>query len=210
MHSINSVADISVLNVHEKFNEIHSNRLVSVGIHPWYINENNYLSDLLLLEQSIFNKNVVAIGECGLDKLIDIDFDLQKDVFKQQLLMAEKANKPLIVHCVKAFDDLIKIKKKLKVAVPIIVHGYNNNEIISKQLLENGFYFSFGKALLIENSNASKIISSISIDRIFLETDDADTSIKSIFEAASNRLDVKIEDLKKSIYSNYKKIFIHE
>ena len=116
----------------------------------------------------------------------------------------------MIIHCVKAFDELIRIKKELNVRVPMIVHGYNNNKQIAAKLLENNFYFSFGKALLKEDSNASKIISTIPIGQLFLETDDTDIPIKSIFEKASHYLQMNEAALKEKIYLNFKRIFTNE
>jgi len=182
----------------------------SVGIHPWKINGSNYESEIDTLKKLAIQKNVIAIGECGLDKLINIDFEIQDLIFRSQISIAEQVQKPLIVHCVKAFDELIRIKKELKISVPIIVHGFNNKKEIAAQLLKNGFYLSIGKALLNENSNASKNISSLPIEKIFLETDDADVSIKSIFEAAAKYLQIEIEVLKQQIHTNFKNNFIHE
>ena len=98
----------------------------------------------------------------------------------------------------------------MNVNVPMIVHGFNNNEQIAKELIKNGFYLSFGKALLQENSNATKAIQLSSIDSIFLETDDADISIKAIFEVASKLLNIEEPLLVQHIYSNFKKVFKHE
>lgn len=182
----------------------------SVGIHPWKINENTYKSEIEIVKKLAIKKNVIAIGECGLDKLINIDFKIQDLVFRSQIILAEQVQKPLIVHCVKAFDELIRIKKELKISVLIIVHGFNNKKEIAAQLLKNDIYLSIGKALLNENSNASKNISSLPIEKIFLETDDADVSIKSIFEAAAKQLQIDLEVLKQQIHTNFKKVFIHE
>ena len=128
----------------------------SVGIHPWYINFSSLEKDLVKLGSLASEKNVLAVGECGLDRLIDVPLDKQEVVFKEQLYIAEQVQKPVIIHCVKAFDSLIRIKKECKITVPLIVHGYNNNQQILLELLKNGFYISFGKALLQEGSNASK------------------------------------------------------
>ena len=91
----------------------------------------------------------------------------------------------------------------------MIVHGFNNNKEIALQLLKSGCYFSFGKALLIKDSNASQVISIIPSDRLFLETDDADTTIENIYSAASNILNLETETLKKIISANFKNVFLH-
>jgi TatD DNase family protein len=152
------------------------------------------------------SKQVFAIGECGLDKLIDIPISKQEEIFIEQIKIAEKVKKPLIIHCVKAFEELIRIKKELKINIPLIVHGFNNKEQIAEQLIKNGFYISFGKALMIDDSNAQRIIQKIHNTKIFLETDDGDTSIKTIFEKASLLKHITIEDLKRMMIVNFKKL----
>jgi TatD DNase family protein len=180
----------------------------SVGIHPWYINFNSLEKDLLKLGVLASKKNVLAIGECGLDRLIELPLDKQEAVFKAQLVIAEQVQKPVIIHCVKAFDSLIRIKKECKISVPLIVHGYNNNQQIMLELLKNGFYISFGKALLESKSNASKLISTLSIEKLFLETDDADVAIKTIFEKAAELRNMHVNKLKEKVFINFKNTFI--
>lgn len=182
----------------------------SVGIHPWFVKEAEFENDLLLLTELATKKNVLAIGECGLDKLVDTDFLLQEYVFKQQIKIAEQVRKPIIVHCVKAFDALVKIKKDLNITVPMIVHGYNNNKQIAEQLVKNDFYLSFGKALLKNDSNASDIIAITPNDKFFLETDDSELSIQSVYETAASLKGLQIEELKKQLILNFKTVFYNE
>ncbi len=200
--SILNVSDIVFLNPHQQF--------VSIGLHPWTINKVDADKTLELIRERSKDKNVVAIGEFGLDKLIDVDTHLQETLFREQITIAEHVHKPIIIHCVKAFDNLIRIKKEIKITVPVIVHGYNNNVQIANELLKNGFYISLGKALLNEESNASKVISLIPDELLFLETDDSDFTINEVYEAASKHLKKDIELLKQLIYKNYIRIFNHE
>jgi TatD DNase family protein len=179
----------------------------SVGIHPWYINFSSLEEDIDKLKSIVSQTNVLAIGECGLDRLIDVPMDRQEAVFKEQLNIAEQNQKPVIIHCVKAFDSLIRIKKECRISVPLIVHGYNNNQQIMLELLKHGFYISFGKALLQNESNASKLISTLSTEKFFLETDDSDISIKTIFERAAQLKNMHVGKLKEKIFLNFKQLF---
>jgi TatD DNase family protein len=176
--------------------------LFSAGIHPWYLGGNG---DFLLEElQEIAQKpNCFAVGECGLDRNIDTDFGLQTQVFTQQIQLAESLSKPLIIHCVRAFSELIALKKKLKVKVPMLVHGFNNNSQICEQLIKNGFYISLGSALLKSDSNASKVINKIPIEQLFLETDDKNCTIETIFIAASGHLGLEISQLQALMLENF-------
>src|SRR3970040_1933458 len=72
----------------------------SIGIHPWYIVEERIEADLKLIKSKLQEKNCLAIGECGLDKRIEIPLDLQQSVFEKQLALAEKHQKPVVIHCV--------------------------------------------------------------------------------------------------------------
>ena len=120
----------------------------SVGIHPWYIDEQGLDNDLALIESKLKEKNCLAIGECGLDKRIEMPFELQQLVFEKQLLLAQKYSKPVVIHCVAAFEEVIAIKKRSKITIPLIIHGFSKSEQLAKQLVNNGFYLSFGKYLL--------------------------------------------------------------
>lgn len=209
-HHLGADGDITITNTHQFFERIIDSNIHSIGLHPWYLNTNTLNEDLSSLERYAHLKNVIAIGECGLDKLCQTDWELQKKAFIQQIQIAEKLKKPVIIHCVKAFNELIETKKELKVKTPMIVHGYNNNKHIAEQLLQHGFYFSFGKSLLKSDSNASALIVTLSKERIFLETDDADISIKTIFDAAASRLQMNEDELKAIIYNNFKTVFQYE
>lgn len=209
-HTVAEPNILSIKNSAKIFNSLPTSELISIGIHPWYINEKSLNEEIGFIQKNAQNKNVLAIGECGLDRLVDTEISIQENIFKAQIEIAIQVQKPIIIHCVKAFDSLVRIKKEMNINVPMIVHGFNNNEQIAKELIKNGFYLSFGKALLQEESNATKAIQLSSIDSIFLETDDADISIKAIFDAASKLLKIEEDLLVKHIFSNFKRVFKHE
>ena len=178
----------------------------SIGIHPWKINVNQVDNELKIIEEKIQLSNCLALGECGLDKRIETSIDLQTDVFIKQIHLAIKYNKPLIIHCVGAFQEIIAIKKQLKVNVPMIIHGFSKNEIIAKQLLKNGFYLSFGKYLL-DNSNLKSVFQSVANDKFFLETDSPNYTIEAIYNAAAQFKSIDLLTLQTQINSNFNSIF---
>ncbi|MGZ4044375.1 MAG: TatD family hydrolase, partial [Bacteroidia bacterium] len=159
------------------------------------------------LEIKADEKRCIAIGECGLDKLSKVDFELQEKVFIEQIRIANYYRKPMIIHCVKAFNELVNCLNLNNNEVPVIIHGFNNNENIARVLLTHGCYFSFGKALLGYESNAAKALKNIGRKNFFLETDDADISIKYIYRRASEILGIDEEILKQQIESNFEAIF---
>jgi TatD DNase family protein len=183
--------------------------LYSFGVHPWKIG--NDVNEILEeMDVVCRNRRCLAIGECGLDKLIDIDFDLQQKIFCEQIQIANGFEKPLIIHCVKAFNELMSCLKKMENKVPVIIHGYNNNKEIADQLLKNGYVLSFGKALLTPDSNAAEVLKNVGRKNFFLETDDAKISIRDIYKKASEILGIGEEILQEQLKNNYQHIFKEE
>ncbi len=133
----------------------------SYGLHPWFIEKETYEDQLQQLKLISHEKRCLAIGECGLDKLSTVDFNLQQEVFIEQIKIANQLKKPLIIHCVKAFNELLNCLNLNDNAVPVIVPGFNINENIARVLANEGIYFSFGKALLGYESNAAKAIKNV-------------------------------------------------
>jgi len=178
----------------------------SIGIHPWYIAENRIDTDLKIIEEKLQTENCLAIGECGLDKRIEIPLELQVSVFEKQLVLAEKYRKPVVIHCVAAFQEIISIKKKMKVSVPMIMHGFSKNSQIAEQLIKEGFYLSFGKYLL-KNPDLKTVFQHIPNDRFFLETDTIEESIQQVYDLAAEYKNLEIKELQDIISSNFKQVF---
>lgn len=178
----------------------------SIGIHPLYIDESRVESDLNIIEKKLQLKECLALGECGLDKRIEIPLVLQIQVFEKQILLAEKYKKPLVLHLVAAFDEVIEIKNRLKISVPIIIHGFSKNKQVAKQLLDNGFYISFGK-YLIKNPEMEAVFKSIPNDKFFLETDTINETLEEVYQLAAKYKNIKIEDVIEIVNSNFKKVF---
>ena len=178
----------------------------SIGIHPWYIKEDRIDDDLKIIEDKLQTENCLAIGECGLDKRIEVPLDLQISVFEKQLILAEKYKNPVVIHCVAAFQEIIAIKKKMKISVPMIVHGFSKNIQVADQLIKEGFYLSFGKYLL-RNPELKTVFEQIPNDRFFLETDTIEETIEQVYNLAADYKNITINGLKDIISSNYKTVF---
>ncbi len=178
----------------------------SIGIHPWKIIEEDVEQELAFIERKLPNENCLALGECGLDKRIAIPIDLQISVFESQLQLAEKYKKPVIIHCVAAFQEVIEIKNRLKSTVPMIIHGFSKSEVLAKQLIDNGFYLSFGK-YLIQNPALESIFKSVPNDKFFLETDTIEQGIQEVYALASKYKNIEITQLQEIINTNYDSVF---
>ncbi|RZJ54639.1 MAG: TatD family deoxyribonuclease [Flavobacterium sp.] len=178
----------------------------SIGIHPWHIKEEKIDEELKIIEEKLQTKNCLAIGECGLDKRIEVPFELQISVFEKQLVLAEKYRKPVIIHCVAAFQEMVAIKKKMKITVPVIIHGFSKNGQLANQLIKDGFYLSFGKYLL-KNTELKTVFLEIPNDRFFLETDSIEESIIEVYAKAAAYKNINSNDLQVIISRNYDTVF---
>ena len=184
----------------------HSIPNYSIGIHPWYIVEDRIEKDLQIIESKLKEESCLALGECGLDKRVETSMDLQKIVLEKQLALADKYQKPVIIHCAAAFQELIAIKNKLNISVPMIIHGFSKNNEVANQLVKNGFYLSFGKYLIL-NKELELVFKSIPRERLFLETDTIEEDIKEVYELAAKYKNIEMGEMKAIIYANFDTVF---
>ena len=178
----------------------------SIGIHPLYIDKNSLESNFEIVDQKLALSDCLALGECGLDKRSESSFDLQIEVFEKQLILAEKHQKPVVIHCVASFQELIEIKKRLRITVPMIIHGFSKNSVLAKQLVDNGFYISFGKNLL-RNPELESVFNSVPNDCIFLETDMVEEGIQGVYRLASKYKKISVSSLQQILNANFKTVF---
>jgi TatD DNase family protein len=189
----------------ETFRE--TGQTVSTGLHPWYIDPlwEGFL--MSLVREAAGFSNVVAIGECGIDVKIETSYEKQQTIFMEQVSIAEEFNKPLIIHCVRAYQQLLKLLQQKKPKVPWIFHGFNQNEQVAKDLIRNGAYLSVGADLFKENSKIRKSLPGISIDHLFFETDNWQQPVWKIYAEAARMLSVPEKELKLQVFENYKVCF---
>ena len=176
----------------------------SAGIHPnlsCTVTNDNYE----WLSEVSKHKFCVAIGECGLDGLIQTDDRIQEDVFQRQIYLANERQKPLIVHCVLRFSRLIHFQKIAK--VPLIVHGFNKRKTIGEELQKHEFHLSFGKSLL-HNLNLQEFVKGFPLEKLFLETDGSDFSLELLYRKVADLKMITLEELKTSIEQNLRTLNI--
>lgn len=178
----------------------------SIGIHPWYINEDSWQAELTIIEEKLQLENCLALGECGLDKRRDTPIEFQTEVFETQLLLAEKYKMPVIIHCVAAFQELIALKQKLKITVPLVIHGFSKSGELADQLLKQGFYISFGK-YLVKNPELELVFQTIPNDRFFLETDTIEEGIEQVYDLAAKYKNIDVVTLQQIVTKNFNTVF---
>jgi TatD DNase family protein len=194
---------LSIINLSQPVSDIPENIFFSSGWHPWYIENIPLLTIESSLRKIIPQRNLIAIGECGLDKSSTTQWQKQTDVFSIHLHLAKEYNKPLIIHCVKAWSDLLYLFKKENFKGKIILHGFNGNDQIVDKFLKFNTYFSFGKLLLNPESKLPCVLKNIPAERLFLETDEADYSISDIYLRTSAILDIPVDNLCEMIKNNF-------
>jgi TatD DNase family protein len=181
----------------------HTEVLFSAGVHPWDVAllKQTWLDDLKAV---VIHPNCLAIGECGLDNLQGADMLLQKTVFRLQLDLAVDCQKPVIIHCVKAFDTLIELSKPYAHKVPLIIHGFHKSSQMAAQLIHNGFYLSLNPAVLKRKDFDFTVIPA---DRLFLETDMLQNdSIKEVYADAAQCFNTTVDELKERINLNFENL----
>lgn len=171
----------------------------SCGVHPWY--SENADPQLKFLSEIADDSRIIAIGEAGYDRLKGPALSVQAYVFEKQVELSEQLCKPLIIHCVKSWEELLASQKKLHPKQPWIIHGYRGKPELTKQLLDHGFMFSVNDKF---NKESVKLIPS---DYIFCETDDADLNIISVYESLAESLEIQLDDLCERIEKNITEIF---
>lgn len=179
----------------------------SVGVHPWHIAaESN--RQLLSLKN---NSRLLAIGECGLDKAIDLPLVQQFPLFEQQIEMATNWHKPLIIHCVRAYNELLAIKATYHTGRAWLIHGCNTSYQQLQQLLAAGFYCSFGSSLMHPRSKPSQYLQDIPVDRWLLETDaHTQFGIDAIYSSAARILGWDVDVLHQQMVKNFERIFLND
>lgn len=176
------------------------------GIHPWFLKEESYREHLSMVEKVTGMPEVIAIGEAGFDKLRGPSTDLQVAVFEAQVSISENLRKPLIIHCVRAWDELLASQKKMKPGMNWMIHGFRGKPRQAQQLLSKGFWLSiwFEYALRPESG---ELFRTLPPEKFFLETDGAEVDIREIYNKVSSDLEISTDSLKSAMYKNYKTFF---
>ena len=198
--SIRPETEILSLSPEQLSTDIHV-AYASVGIHPWNLTLEHSESQWEALCQSVKDKRIVAIGECGLDKLQGPSLAFQTTLFKQEATLAEDCSLPLIIHCVKAFNELIQLKKESSPRQSWIIHGFRGKLPLAADCIRHGFYLSLGSRFQTDTLKA------IPLERLFIETDESEESIGSIYQRIAEVKGISLQELAEAINKNVREVF---
>ena len=193
--------DIVIVNESEDSEDLAD--FFSIGIHPWNasLNEENFLR---VLEKGNL-ENCLAIGEIGLDKISEKPFELQINCFRAQLIIAESLNLPVILHCVKSWNEIKAIFKEKSRRQNWIYHGFNKVAIL-EDVIETGLMISIGASIL-SNLKLQEVIYKIPNNQLLLETDDSEINIFEIYQKISEIKKISLPELKAIILNNFQNTF---
>ncbi len=174
--SSDTVAIVNVLSGDDVPTSFPENTLFSAGIHPWFVTGKtaSMLKSELILTMA--HPHVIAIGEAGFDMLRGPSEEIQTDLFSFQASLAEEMQKPLIIHCVRAWDILMRERKRLTPTVPWIIHGFRGKPLLAASLSDEGFLFSLGRSGV-----TAEVLKNIDMGRLLLETDDTGEDIAEVY-----------------------------
>lgn len=171
----------------------------SVGLHPWHLTEEwSAQFDAVRQQAEAFPKETFFIGECGLDRLCSTPYTLQIAAFKAHIALSEELHRPLMLHCVHALEDVVRLKKGS--SQPWVFHGFRGKPQQLQQLLSHGFYVSFG----FRHNVAS--LSACPTCRLFLETDDVAAPIAPLYASAATILKLPVEVLCGQLWENMERM----
>ena len=151
-----------------------------MGIHPCYIKGEGREQWEQVVARAT-HPLCVAIGECGLDKRASSPLVLQEEIFRWHISLAQQLEKPLIIHCVRSYAEIIHLYKKLKPKQLWVLHGFHKNESTALSLLNVGIKLSFGEALLYDQ-RLQLLGQQLDVSDFFLETDESSLSIEKLYQ----------------------------
>ncbi|MCL2328228.1 MAG: TatD family hydrolase [Bacteroidetes bacterium] len=180
----------------------------SIGIHPWDYMKYCENTEMLQhwLQNSVILPQVVAIGECGIDRSIDIEVELQEDLFVQHIKLARHHNKPLIIHSVRAYNDILKMLEQTDCRQPIVFHKFTGNQQIYDSFKDFDCYYSFG-AEMFTRVQSVKMVQTLPLEKLLFENDDADVSIDEVYAFAAQKLCISVETLRETVQRTAEKVF---
>lgn len=204
-HRLDTDADICIYNCNNQQEVITYTPYCSFGLHPWDVLSTTQTDEFCEILQAVLqNKQIVCVGECGLDRSVNVDFTLQIDACRRQLLLAQQFQVPVIIHCVRAYSDIISLYKQLRLTIPLIFHKFSGNSQIVNQLLQYPMYMSVGGELLTQRDTS--YFNYIPLERLFLETDAGALSIRNVYQRISELRQVEIDVIVRQVCNNYRTV----
>lgn len=170
----------------------------AVGVHPW-----RAACEPLPSEEEVAAAE--AVGEIGLDFACEVDRAAQEVCFTAQLALAERLEKPVVLHCVRAFEEVMHSLRGRRLPA-VIFHGFIGSKEQAERVLAAGYYLSFGERTL-HSPKTIEALRHTPLERLFIETDEAQMPIEAIYASIAALRSATVEELRCATRQNYERIF---
>ena len=199
-HHNSSTQGHAIVNSYPEDCVISEGIFYSVGIHPWRAHLASEETMQMLTECATLPQ-VLAIGEVGIDKHSEASLSLQIELFRKQATLAESVKKPLVIHAVKAMDELLAMKRQINPKQPWVIHGFRGNATVATTYVKHGFYLSVGEKFQPE------ALLAIPNNRLLLETDESQSSIEDVYKQVAYYKKMPMAQLLQTIGTNISFLF---
>lgn len=187
--------DIHTHNFTNRHTELHA-----VGIHPWNA-EKIEISEVC--DEQFTSAD--AIGEIGLDYACEVDRTRQEELFCRQLAIAQRTGKPVVLHCVKAFEPTMNLLLRYSLKT-VIFHGFIGSKTQAEAAIKRGYFLSFGHPTA-RSPKSIEALRATPLSQLFVETDESGLSIEDIYREIAHLRGVSTEELIAATHENWNRIF---
>lgn len=187
-----------IIDIHTHNAKTHAQTLDTVGIHPWHAST----GDIAEVERLAYS--VDAVGEIGLDYACNVPREKQMSVFRAQLEIAERLEKPVVLHCVRAFEEAMKVIGEYRLKA-VIFHGFIGSVEQAQRAVKQGYYISFGERTF-HSPKTIEAMRATPLSQLFVETDESTTPIEEIYAKIAELRGISTKDLLAATEENFHKI----
>ena len=188
-----------VVDIHTHNAQTQAQTIDTVGIHPWHSLD----ADISEVEAKVADAD--AIGEIGLDFACDVPKEVQIAVFRAQLSLAEQHKKAVVLHCVRAFEEVIKALSDYRLKV-VIFHGFIGSVEQAQRAISQDYYLSFGERTF-RSPKTIEAMRSTPLSHLFVESDESTTPIEDIYAQIAELRGVLVTELMQTTEENFRRIF---
>lgn len=167
----------------------------TLGLHPWYAEDMTDAAYRVLYRHT-HSHSLWGIGEAGLDRLSSVSLETQRLYFGKQIELSEELGLPLVIHCVRAWGELLQMRRGCR--MPWVIHGFRGKATLAEQLLSAGCHLSLGKYFRPEVLSQAH-----EAGRLLLETDESPITIEAVYATAAIVLDLPLEELRAELYHRF-------
>lgn len=199
----------------------------ALGYHPYFLNnrcdysQRTFRDTLVEHLESLSASKLLAVGEIGLDYHIQIDHELQRNVFQMQLAIANEFGLPVILHHRKSHNDLIKLLKDTKFTQGGVLHAFSGSAYEAQSYVDLGLKLGVGGTITYDRAHKTKqALKTVGVGALLLETDSPDMPLKgfqgmrnepskviNVATELSNLLEHSVDEIEKQTNCNFVDVF---